>query len=178
MKIKKRLCTKMYIILSIVFILLTLLLYSLQRTQYKPESKPVTVQIQTPVPYARYYSKFLKVNFEYPVKYTIQDTYNDITLTKGTHQLQIGRIATNYDTVEGYIDSLERLNHVRIIDRHKQRINGIQTIKGVIKHNKANSDTYIYFLYPTEWTIFTVSTNEEALIPELDLMVQSFQYVP
>lgn len=113
--------------------------------------------------------------FNYPSSFILEEKDNTILLKKGKDTIIFNKIGTNYTDVTSYLNYLEMMNHLNIVDRIEVNINGIKSIKALVKSNIP--DTTAYYFYTTEWTIYSFSTNSPILKEDLDKIAHSFKYI-
>ncbi len=126
-----------------------------------------------------YQSSFLKLNFKYPADFQLKEIDTSIYLEGKRGLIRIDSTGTNFDTLVGHLKGLEVMNKVNIIDRRNVRINNLDGISAVIKNPLSHApDTYSYFFYPTEWTVYSISTDSQELRNDVDTIAQTFVYTP
>lgn len=109
----------------------------------------------------------------------INEDYNEVSIVRSEGTIQIGKIGTNFDTLNGYINDLMEKNDLLSEGREELFINGSPVIRTVIKFPVSKAkDQKTYFVYPIEWTVYTLSTDSEALYDDLDQIARSFRYIP
>ena len=115
-----------------------------------------------------------KVSYE-----KINEDYNEVSVVRSEGIIQIGKIGTNFNTLNDYISDLIDKNGLLSEGQEELFINGSPAIRTVIKFPVSKAkDQKMYFVYPTEWTVYTLSTDSEALYDDLDQIAQSFRYEP
>jgi hypothetical protein len=122
-------------------------------------------------------SDTLDISFVLPENYTITESGNFITLILDHDVINIDRIGTNYSDVTNHINALEKKNNLNIINRKiiAGKYDIIRT--NIINPNNREDDELVYFIYPDQWTIYTLSTTSPELYDDLEEIVQSFEYL-
>ena len=170
-KTKKRFNKTLYAIIVILAVVLGVyfIRYYLETvnnsslTQQNPQSKT-------------YSSKILKFEVEVPAGFKVENKDTTINLIDSRGEISIGRIATNYEDVEGYVMDLETKNRIKVEDKIKTNMNSYSILKGTISNNGDIEKNY--FIYPDKWFVYTVSTSSPELYEDLDKVAQSFKYLP
>lgn len=175
MKKKSKKNYQYLILLSISLTILITFIYF----HFTANNKDRVTQTNSETKLLTYTSQNKKVSFLYPPDYQIEEIYNDISLIKGISQISIYSIGTNYDNLQDYLNGLERMNKLNIVERYPSQINNIKTIRAVIKTPVNNNpDSYTYFFYPTEWTVYSISTDSKELRNDVDKIAETFIYNP
>ena len=165
----------------LIFLIVLISLFLFYNTILKNVITPSTVIQPSPktVSEKEYQSSFLKIHFRYPADFQVKESGNSIFLENKRRYIHIGTIGSNYSTLDEHLNGLEEMNKVQIVDRLNIQINDLKSINAVIKNPQSgNPDTYIYFFYPKEWTVISISTDSKDLKADLDKIAQSFQYNP
>lgn len=115
-----------------------------------------------------------KVSYE-----KINEDYNEVSIVRSEGIIQIGKIGTNFNTLNDYISDLIDKNDLLSEVQEELFINGSPAIRTVIKFPVSKAkDQKMYFIYPTERTVYTLSTDSEVLYDDLDQIARSFRYIP
>lgn len=165
-----------HLVLATLFILSILgLVFTLRYKQAQPlQPAPATYQPATKI----IVSDIMKLRIEVPSEYSVEDKQIDLKLSKNDRWLNIGRVASMFDTVEGYVDNLARLNNLTFSGKQKIFIDRYPTIRAYIASGNRNSDDkLIYFIFADNW-IFTAEASDPSLNTDLDRIVSSFKYLP
>jgi hypothetical protein len=124
-----------------------------------------------------YKSETLRISFYYPEDYTVEEVLGIVTLKNNFGKIIVDSNASNYQSIEEYIDYLEQVNNVKIIDRSKISRNNLSSIYGVIQHSGTRSpDSLTYFFNPAKWTVFTISTDSKELKNDLDNIAKTIVF--
>lgn len=175
---KKKSNNKYNILFLVIIIFVAVIVYVSYKANYL---KKVTINSSNAptIVLHKYTSNNKKISFTFPEGYDIDDAYNSISLKKNNQYITLDGIGTNYTNLTGYLDSLERRNRIQIEDRQEVLINGRKVVKARIQHPiSKSSDTFSYFFYPEEWTVYSISTDSIDLKDDLDKIAQSFTYTP
>lgn len=125
-----------------------------------------------------YKSKILKISIETSEKFTLEEKFGTIYLKQDNNLITIDRVGTNLKTVDEYLDQLSKANKVLIANREHVEINGLDSVKAIIKHpNTSNPDNKAFFFY-INYGVYDISTTSESLFSDLDQIAQSFRYTP
>ena len=160
-----------------MLVFLVVLLQIRQKTILKSPYQSITTT-SIPNETRTYKSKFLKITFNYPTKFQLEDKFDTIYLKEGNYLIIIDRVGTNYKTIDEYLNYLGNINKVNISDRQQLKVNKLDGVKATINHpNTNNPDTEVYYFYVDNW-VYDISTTYSSLYPDLDQIAQSFRYTP
>lgn len=114
-----------------------------------------------------------KVSYE-----NIKEDYNEMSIITNLGRIQVGKIGTNFDNVDDYVNNLAQKNSLLIVDKENLLIDDYPSVKSTVTFPVSKSkNEKTYFIYPTEWTVYTLSTDSEALYDDLDQIARSFRYI-
>jgi len=119
-----------------------------------------------------YNSSSQKFSVSIPSKFTIEDTYNLMILKNNIGTITVSSVGTNFESLDEYLIDLSIKNNFSLDNQERLTINSLPAIKLKI------GSRLDYFIYGTEWTVYTLSTDSEALYDDLDQIVRSFKYTP
>lgn len=117
----------------------------------------------------RYTSKFLKISFDVPGSFTVEEKHNDIILKNNQGQINLSRISTNYDNAYEYVQGLSLRNHYSMEWQEEYKNDKLDIMSGIINDNKT---IFIYI----DNRVFTLSAPVQ-MTRELDQIAQSFTYL-
>ncbi|MEN9407099.1 MAG: hypothetical protein RLZZ455_315 [Candidatus Parcubacteria bacterium] len=117
---------------------------------------------------------FSQLNFsiDVPSDYVIEEKYSLVILKSNVGEIAISNNGTNFETIDQYLNDLGVKNHFSLTDKEDLVINSYPAAKLII------GKRVDYFIYATEWTVYTLSTDSEALYDDLDQIARSFRYIP
>lgn len=123
-------------------------------------------------PSKTYHSPTLKISFSYPSDFTLKEQFGTITLTNPQGQITIDRIGTDYETIDDYLQFISKRNHLIITDKQHVTINNHPAVVAIIHGDTTTTKTY--FVYPSPWTIISISTQSPTLYLALEKTSRSF----
>ena len=118
-----------------------------------------------------YKSEKLRFTIGVPNDYVLEEKLTVVSLDNDGKKITISRNGTNFNNLESYIKSLEKLNNITIGDLNFIKINDLNAAIGSIR------DDRIYFFY-TDSQVFSLSANDKEIFSDLDQIAQSFRYTP
>ena len=124
-----------------------------------------------------YTSKTLRISVGVSKEFQIEDKLIDVIFKKGNEEIILSRIGTNFTTIEEYLDNLENKNKTKINDKETLNYNSYKIISGYINRRDGNNEK-VYFIYPDQWVVYTISTTYPNLYDYLDKIARSFRYAP
>lgn len=154
---------------SIIFITVLALILLFIYVNFRSQSSPASNGAQQT---KRFESKDLKFSISLPTDFLIEEKFNSIFLKSNDGEITVGRIGTNFDNLNDYLDNLSSLNNFTIENKENLTINNYSAVKAYIK-----GATY-YFIYPSKWVVYSIFTKSQPLFGDLDQIAQSFRYTP
>ncbi|HLC94129.1 MAG TPA: hypothetical protein VJH96_01000 [Patescibacteria group bacterium] len=153
-------------ILFFVFIILVIIIISLFFLLYSPQSNT-------------YSFNDFKFTLNIPTSYQIEEQFTSVILKNPKGEIIIDKINTNYENIQDYLTNLEKKNKIVITNQKTLVINNINSLIAFIEHPISRLPREkAYFYYPTNWTIYSLSTSSEVLFDDLDRIARSFRYTP
>ena len=122
--------------------------------------------------YQEFISKNMHFSVKVPIRYQIEERTTSTVFSDEKGKILVGRTGTNYSTIEQYLDNLSLKNNFKTDGKESIVINSLPTVVLNIDNRRD------YFIYGTEWTVYTLSTDSEELYGDLDQVAQSFRYEP
>lgn len=114
----------------------------------------------------------LNFSIDVPEDVKVDEGYTGVSLLYPEGKIIIGRTGTNYRTLDEYLSDLSKKNSFNLSNKESFEINSLPAAKLKV------GNRLDYFIYGTEWTIYTFSTDSEALYGDLDQIATSFRYTP
>jgi hypothetical protein len=127
----------------------------------------------------KYYSEQMGIAFYYPDNYELTDRSINILLESEVGQIIIGKVGTNYNSIDEFLDARFRLDNLKknIISKHID-ISGLDFVEVVLAYpNRPDLNRKEYFLYKNH-SVLSLSTNKTDLYSDLDQIARSFRYTP
>jgi len=160
------------VVLVVVALLLFGAIFMQNNSSHKPIQKADMAQSSSEDRLKKYYSKDLKITFDYPGEFQIETKYTDIVLKNEEGEILVSRSGTNVNTLNDYLDNLSKLNNLTVSDRKELTINGYSSVQGMVDNKK------YYFIYPANSTVVSISSDSQAHFDDLDQIARSFRYTP
>ena len=159
-----------------ILILLGIVFLSVFFTLIKPwQYKTATPQTKL----GRYESSNLNSSIQIPSSFEVKEQVNRVILTREKKQIIVEKIYTNFDNIDGYLSDISEKNGLLILDKKTDSVNNLGRVKVKVRYPSDPSKAEVWYLfYPLKGTIYTISTDSEALYDELDQIAQSFRYIP
>jgi len=182
---RKKVNKKIFLIIGVVLIFIAFLGFQSHNVKnyiYKNQSE-IKKQSQVFNNIKKYHSDFLKITFDVPDEYEIEEKYNDIIARdiNTSEKIIISNINTNFDNLDEYLDYHIKINNQKLIEKQIVRVNNYEGIMGIIRSPvKDNLNFHIYYFYPVPGSgnIISFSTDSPELYSDLDQIAQSFRYEP
>ena len=116
-------------------------------------------------------TSIMKFSIDLPNGYKAQEKLGSVTISTPNGVLYIDRNGTNFIQLEDYIKDLGVKNKFVLTNKKSLRINGLETITGIVGKEK------LYFIY-SNYAIYTLSAKDEVMYNALDQIAKSFRYSP
>lgn len=122
-----------------------------------------------------YHSKSMRMSLLVPDSFKIESKNNTITFSSQDGDIEVARIATNFDTVSEYFENLAAQNKYTEYQTTPLRIHDADSL--LVEIAVQGKPQRIYFIYVDHW-IYSISTTKMAFYTIQDSMAESFSYIP
>lgn len=112
-----------------------------------------------------------------PQKFEIEEKLTSVDLKNNTGSISVVRNATNYENLDGYILEFDSRRKSTLSNIQKSTISGLETLIRVAVFPDEGIRQKSYYIY-SNYFVFILSTQQEALYSDLDQIAQSFRYTP
>jgi len=121
----------------------------------------------------KYRSNFLKVEFEYPEKYSVEEKVTSVILKKNDElsgEIIFSKYGTNFEDVKSHVDS--------VISKWKNKPDSRSDFTssfmfGEIIRTSYDNYTIIYFV--KDYAVYQFETRDASLFPDLETIAKSFK---
>jgi cell division protein FtsB len=171
------------LILISIFIVFVIIYFLLLANKFKQDisnyQTKVNYQNTTQNKETVFTSGLGKFSVVVPEGFTTGEKYTSTFIKGKGGEIMIDIVGTNYEDLNSYLDYHAKRNNLLIMHKQQVKIENNNAIKAVLVSSSNNSIQYTaYFIYPTAWTIYTLSTDSEVLYADLDKIANSFRYLP
>ncbi len=160
-------------IIAILFLIITKKQF--QTTQNPNYNNPIATTYLSPTINTAnpktYYSEVMKITFNVPAGYKIEELGNFITVKNSYGEIIISRIGTNANSLKGYLIDIANYNRLKLTNKQNLKINNLDVIKVDI-NGKRN---YLFYINNR---VFSFETKSPSLYSDLDQIAQSFRFTP
>ncbi|MBI2442628.1 MAG: hypothetical protein HYV40_01825 [Candidatus Levybacteria bacterium] len=167
------------VFITIIIVIFTLLIFTkFFGTRFYQNSDYINSKVSIEDESAIYSSPTLNINFTLPSGFTPEEQINRVILTSKNGQIVVEKINTNFDNLNNYLVDISKKNNLEVVESDSLMVDGVSVKKVQVRNPRSNVVESWYLFYPTEWTIYTLSTNSESLYDDLDQIARSFRYIP
>ena len=120
----------------------------------------------------KYRSNFLKVEFEYPEKYIVEEKVTSVILKKNDElsgEIIFSKYGTNYENTKLYIDDI--ISKWKNKPNSRTNFNSLH-LQGELLHTQADNYNVIYFV--NRYAVYQFETGDESLFSDLETIAKSF----
>lgn len=175
----KRLKALLVILAISVVVLILVYVSDVARRINQTYSVSPYLSATSPSPAYRWYrSALLKFAVKVPAGYRVEERFAMVTLRKGTEEIVIDRIGTNYTNIEDHLKNSDSKLDLKIEQENKLRINGLSAVERIEYFIVGPPNKHkIYFIYK-DYAVYTISTSSQVLFTDLDRIAGTFEYLP
>ncbi|MBP9716866.1 MAG: hypothetical protein KBD51_02880 [Candidatus Levybacteria bacterium] len=120
-------------------------------------------------------SKYLKFTVDLPGNFKALDESSMIVISSEWGEIYIARNGTQFNNLREYLDEFDRNTSLNFSEDLVMIDNYEAVLRKLTNSDIENGQENIYFIF-VENSVFKISTTEEALFDELDLIAKSFKY--
>jgi hypothetical protein len=172
MDIKMR---KIIILASVVIILIFGVGFVFKRIQKQTTGNllPTPTIINTNL--KTFSSTTMKLIFKFPEQFRVDENMGLVTIVSTDGKITLSRVSTDYNSLNDFLKDLDSKNKPKILeDRDIQNNQYIEKLRYIEIRGKEEK---IYWVFTDGW-VYSISTIDSSLYPDLDQIAQSFRYTP
>lgn len=121
-------------------------------------------------------SESLKFRINIPNNFEAEEKLTTVRFTKGTEEILISRVSTNFNNITDYLNDLGNKNNFMFKELVRSGDKKTTVLKTTLKFLNGQ-EKIEYFIYTDNW-VYSLSSSSEALDSNLDQIAQSFKYLP
>lgn len=145
-----------------------------KETSFAPQ-KVATTQVVSPSENGmkKYVSDFMKVEFEYPKEYSLDEKISTIILKKAGDNkkpITFAKYGTNFESVKSHVDNVVAKWKVKP-DARRNFFSA--SINGEVVQTKSDGYSIIFFV--KDYAVYQFETGDESLFPDLEKIAKSFK---
>ena len=118
-------------------------------------------------------SNSMKVQFDYPTRYEVNEDTTDVLLTNNIGQISFGKSGTFYPNASEQVKYLSK-THLYTKTLMSQNIN-VRGLTGVKLLLDSQGDKKYEYIFVKDYTIYQFEANDPALFSDLDAIAKSFR---
>ncbi len=155
----------LFLIVCVVLLIAALLLMPYSKESEIPQTEREPLQ--------QYSAAGLGITLDVPSNAIIDDRPNLLVLNYGEDEIIMDKIATDYETLEEYLENLSVKNHWKTVHQESIELAGIQW--RLVTRKNGDTNKKMYFVKKNYW-VYSFSTSSPALEPELKSILETFRF--
>jgi hypothetical protein len=120
-----------------------------------------------------YTSNFMKLQFDYPARYKVNEDIADVLLTNNIGKISFGRSGTFYSTSSEHVKFLSKTHlYTKTLMSQDVNVNGLTGVRLLLD---SQGDKKYEYIFVKDNTLYQFEANDPALFSDLDSIAKSFR---